>query len=228
MTDASTIAVLGRVKLFRRLDERARVKLLIGSKTTHLAKGVTLLTEGEAIAAVPLLLAGRVALTAEGPGGQRAVLTLLGEGDLVAVPPVLLGRPSEVGAVTTMPSHILALDAARLRAALAEEPGLCAETLAMLAEHWSALIEQMRDLKLHDSRTRVARWLAANAAETHGGAIKLAAPKAMLARNLGMTPESFSRALASLEAAGAISAAGSSIAILDRSLLEQGDTQRHQ
>jgi CRP/FNR family transcriptional activator FtrB len=228
MTEASTLALLGRVTLLRRLDARARGRLLAGSTAVHLAKGTTVITEGETIASVPLLLAGRVALTADGPGGQRAVLTLLGEGDLVAIPPVLLGRPSEVGAVTTMPSHIVMLDGARLRETLAEEPGLCAETLAMLAGHWSALIEQMRDLKLHDSRTRVARWLAANAAETHGGAIKLAAPKAMLARNLGMTPESFSRALASLEAAGAISAAGSSIAILDRSLLEPAGPQRHQ
>ncbi|MCU0985680.1 MAG: helix-turn-helix domain-containing protein [Acetobacteraceae bacterium] len=228
MTEASTLALLGRVLLLRGVSDHARAKLLAGSTASHVPKGAPLFSEGEVLGTVPLLLAGRAALTAAGQGGQKAVITLLGEGDLVAIPPVLLGQPSEVGAVTTMASHVLALDAARLRAALAEEPGLCAAVLAMLARHWSALIEQMKDLKLHDSRTRVARWLAASAAASGGGAIKLAAPKAMLARNLGMTPESFSRALASLEAAGAISAAGSSIAILDRSLLEHATPTRHQ
>jgi CRP/FNR family transcriptional activator FtrB len=228
MTEASTIALLGRTPLLRGVEEQARAKLLAGSVASHVAKGAALFAEGEVLEAVPLLLAGRVALTAAGQGGQRAVITLLGEGDLVAMPPMLLGQPAQVGAVATMASHVLALDAARIRAALAEEPRLCAQALAMLARHWSLLIEQMKDLKLHDSRTRVARWLAANAAGTGGGAIKLAAPKAMLARNLGMTPESFSRALASLEAAGAISAAGSSIAILDRALLEPAPQARHQ
>jgi len=76
------------------------------------------------------------------------------------------------------------------------------------------------DLKLHDSRTRVGRWLADAAKGAGGTRIKLSVPKAMLARNLGMTPESFSRALAALQAAGAIAATGSSIAILNRGLLE--------
>lgn len=227
MIEAPTLALLGRVPLLRGIDERARAKLLSGSTVLHLGKGATLFAEGDVLDSVPLLLSGRVALTASGQGGQRAVITLLGEGDLVAIPPALLGQASEVGAVTTTGSTVLSLDAARLRAALAEEPDLCAQALAMLARHWSALIAQMKDLKLHDSRTRVARWLAASAPEAGGGAIKLAAPKAMLARNLGMTPESFSRALASLEAAGAIAAAGSSIAILDRSLLEHTGPQRH-
>jgi CRP-like cAMP-binding protein len=228
MMEASTPTLLGRLPLLRGIGEGARTKLLAGSTVSHIAKGTTLFSEGEVLDAVPLLLAGRVALTATGQGGQRAVITLIGEGDLVAIPPVLLGGATEVGAVTTMASQVLSLDAARLRAALAEEPGLCAQAMRMLAQHWSALIEQMKDLKLHDSRTRVARWLAASAAASGSGAIKLAAPKAMLARNLGMTPESFSRALASLEAAGAISAAGSSIAILDRALLEHVSPQRHQ
>lgn len=228
MTEASTIALLGRTPLLRGIGEQARAKLLAGSVASHVAKGTTLFSEGDSLDTVPLLLAGRVALTATGQAGQRAVITLLGEGDLIAAPQMLLGQPAQVGAVATMASQVLALDATRMRAALAEEPRLCAQTLAMLARHWSALIEQMKDLKLHDSRTRVARWLAASAAGTGGGAIKLAAPKAMLARNLGMTPESFSRALASLEAAGAISAAGSSIAILDRALLEHAPPERHQ
>ena len=49
------------------------------------------------------------------------------------------------------------------------------------------------------------------------GLIERAAPKAMRARTLCMTPESFSRALAALEAAGAI---------LDRGLLDPAGAGR--
>lgn len=226
MSEASTLALLGRVSLFQGLDEHARATLLAGSLTADVAKGATLFSEGETLGSVPLLLAGRAALTASGQGGQSTVITLLGEGELVSVPPVLLGLASPVGAVATTASQVLWLDAGRLRRALAEEPRLAMATLAMLSRHWCALIGQMKDLKLHDSRTRVARWLAESAKAAGWAPIKLAAPKAMLARNLGMTPESFSRALASLEAAGAIAAAGSSISVLDRRLLEHAPRPR--
>ena len=58
------------------------------------------------------------------------------------------------------------------------------------------------------------------------GLIERAAPKATLARTLCMTPESFSRALAALALAGAIAAAGSSIASLDRGLLDTAGAGR--
>lgn len=218
--DASVLDRLRRVPLLADTGESTLSRLAASGTLLSVPKGGTLFAEGERGDAVHLLVSGRVALTATAGGRQSTVITLLGEGDLVAVPPMLLGLPSPVGAVATMASEALLLQAASLRAALAADPALEHAILAMLARHWCALIEQMKDLKLHDSRTRVARWLAESARGAEGEAIKLAAPKAMLARNLGMTPESFSRALASLEAAGAIAAAGSSIAILDRGLLE--------
>jgi CRP-like cAMP-binding protein len=217
MVEVPTLALLRHAPVFEGLDERALSRLLAGSVARQVGKGGTLFAEGEAVASAPLLLSGKVALTASGTGGQKTVLALLGEGDFVAVPPLLLGLPSPVGAVATMPTRLLSLDLAALRATLHAEPVFADAIVAMLARHWCGLIAQMKDLKLHDSRTRVARWLVENAT---GAAVTLAAPKGVLARHLGMTPESFSRALASLEAAGAIEAAGSSISILDRGLLE--------
>jgi CRP/FNR family transcriptional activator FtrB len=220
MMEASVRDRLRGVPLLAGIGEGTLARLAAAAAVLPVPKGAALFAEGDRAEAVHLLLSGRIALTATASGRHSTVITLLGEGDLVAVPPMLLGLPSPVGAVATMASEALALDAASLRAALADDAALDRAILGMLARHWCALIEQMKDLKLHDSRTRVARWLAESARGAAGAEIKLAAPKAMLARNLGMTPESFSRALASLEAAGAIAAAGSSIAILDRGLLE--------
>jgi len=227
MTEAALLARLRATPPFTAVDEAVLARLPSGPAVQAVAKGAALLAEGERPGSVPLLLSGRVALTASGQGGQSTVITLLGEGDLVAVPPVLLGFASPVGAVATIASEAIPLDAAMLADALSADAALGRAVMAMLARHWCGLIEQMKGLKLHDSRTRVALWLAESARGAGGASIKLAAPKAMLARNLGMTPESFSRALAALEAAGAIAAAGSSIAILDRGLLEpEGDRPR--
>lgn len=227
MADLPTLALLRRAPLFAAATERGLSRILAGSVTRQVAKNAPLFVEGDPLKVVNLVLAGQVALTAMGPNGQRTVITLLGEGDLVVAPAMLLGLPAPVGAIATSASRVLGLDAAVLRAELAAEPALAEGVLAMVARHWCCLIEQIKDLKLHDSRTRVARWLAEIAKGAGGAPVKLGAPKAMLARNLGMTPESFSRALASLEAAGAIAAAGSSIAILDRGLLDAGQAPRH-
>jgi CRP/FNR family transcriptional activator FtrB len=227
MAEPSTLAILRRTALFAATGERVLSRLLIGSVTRQVARNAPLFTEGDPVKLINLVLVGQVALTATGAAGQRTVITLLGEGDLVAAPTMLLGLRTPVGAVATIASRVLALDAALLRAETAAEPALAEAVLAMVSRHWCCLIEQIKDLKLHDSRTRVARWLAENAKGAEGVPVKLGAPKAMLARNLGMTPESFSRALASLEAAGAIAAAGSSIAILDHGLLDAVPQPRH-
>lgn len=227
MAEPSTLALLTRTQLFAATGERVLARILTGSVTRQVAKNAPLFAEGDPVRLVNLVLAGQVALTATGSAGQRTVITLLGEGDLVAAPSMLLGIRAPVGAVATTTSRVLALDAALLKAEIAAEPSLAEAVLAMVSRHWCCLIAQIKDLKLHDSRTRVARWLAENAKGTEGVPVKLGAPKAMLARNLGMTPESFSRALASLEAAGAIAAAGNAIAILDRGLLDATSAQRH-
>jgi len=226
MTEASLLARLSAAPPFTAVDLAVLARLPAEPAVRRVAKGAVLLAEGERPRAVHLLLSGGVALTASGQGGQSTVISLLGRGDLVAVPPVLLGHASPVGAVAAIASEAIALDAAALAEAIAADAGLGQAVLTMLARHWFGLIEQMKDLKLHDSRTRVARWLAESARGAAGERIELAAPKAMLARNLGMTPESFSRALAALEAAGAIAAAGSSIAILDRGLLDPAGAGR--
>jgi CRP-like cAMP-binding protein len=59
----------------------------------------------------------------------------------VAVPPLLLGCPSRVGAVATTASEVLAIDAEALRAVLAADSAFERAVLDMLARHWCALIE---------------------------------------------------------------------------------------
>ena len=89
----------------------------------------------------------------------------------------------------------------------------------MLARHWRVLIGLMKDLKLHDARSRTALWLARQVEGKPDGVVHLDEAKAVLARRLGMTPESLSRTLAALEAEGTIRTRGQSIDVLDAEAL---------
>jgi CRP/FNR family transcriptional activator FtrB len=78
-----------------------------------------------------------------------------------------------------------------------------------LARHLRLLIGQLTDLKLLGSRDRVLRYLRLRA--EGGSAVMLREPKQLIARLLGMSPESLSRALAALEAEGVLRVEGQRI-----------------
>ena len=137
-------SVLDRVRclpLVAGMAESTLERLAAAGALVQAARGTALFGEGEPARAVHLLLSGRVASTATGNGRHSTVITLLGEGDLVAVPPLLLGCPSRVGAVATSASEVLAIDAEALRAVLAADSAFERAVLDMLAGHWCALIE---------------------------------------------------------------------------------------
>ena len=80
--------------------------------------------------------------------------------------------------------------------------------LASIAHHTATLSEQLHLIKALAAPQRVADFLVTAARRDHGAAahgrlaLRLPYDKALIARRLGMTPESFSRALATLRGHG--------------------------
>ncbi len=215
----STVALLRRNPLFAALDERGLARLLAGSLTQLLPRGAVLFDEGAGTDAVHVLLSGRVALTATAENGQRTVIESFGAGEVVVTPAVILDLPYMVGGQVTQNARILFLQSGIFRREIDQQPALARALVDMLARHWRVLVELMKELKLHDGRTRLARWLATQAAEGGGGPLQLSEAKSVLARRLGMTPESLSRNLAAFESRGLIAINGASISVLDAAAL---------
>lgn len=215
MAPHATLDLLRQNPLFAGLDDRGLARLLDGSVTHLLPKGALLFEEGAEAAWVHVLLSGRVALTATGGTAQATVIEVFGPGEMVVAPAAILGMPYLVGGQVVQDARVLHIPAAVLRRELDQQPRFARAMVDMLARHWRLLVELMTELKVRDGRARLARFLVRRAAEAGDTTVRLAEPKALLARRLGMTPESLSRALAALEASGAIAVAGQAITVRD-------------
>jgi CRP/FNR family transcriptional activator FtrB len=219
MPTPRTIDLVKLNPLFARLGEAALARLLSGSLVSTLPRGTILFEEGAEATSVYVLLSGRVGLMASDGTRHSTVIESFGAGEVVVAPAAILGLPYLVSGHVTQAARVLFLRADQFRQELDSQPLLARAMVDMLARHWRVLIGLMKDLKLHDARSRTALWLARQVEGKPDGVVHLDEAKAVLARRLGMTPESLSRTLAALEAEGTIRTRGQSIDVLDAEAL---------
>lgn len=221
MPQSSTLALVRETELARRVGEPVMMRLVNGSVVQILPPRAVLFEEGAEPEFVHLVLSGRVGLVASGGTAQEAVIEIFGAGSLLVVPAVILSLPYLVSGVVLAESRILLIRADLFRQALDDEPTLARAVVDMQAQHWRLLIEQIKDLKLRDAPQRLAQWLLRELEGQGGDLIQISEPKRVVARRLGMSPESFSRAIAALEDGGAIRVDRRSITVVRRSALER-------
>jgi CRP/FNR family transcriptional activator FtrB len=221
MPQSSTLGLVRETELARRVGDAVMTRLMNGSVVQILPPRAVLFEEGTDPEFVHLVLSGRVGLVASGGTAQEAVIEIFGAGSLLVVPAVILALPYLVSGVVLAESRIMLIRAELFRRALDEEPALARAVVDMQARHWRLLIEQIKDLKLRHAPERLAQWLLREAEAQGSDVIRIDGPKRVQARRLGMSPESFSRAIAALEEAGVIRIERRAIAVLGRAALER-------
>jgi len=220
MPASSTLALVRETELARKVGDSVMTRLINGSVVQILPPRAVLFEEGAIPEFVHLVLSGRVGLVASGGTAQEAVIEIFGAGSLLVVPAVILSLPYLVSGVVLAESRIMLIRAEIFRRALDDEPALARAVVDMQARHWRLLIEQIKDLKLRHAPQRLAQWLLREVEAQGSDLIQIGEPKRVIARRLGMSPESFSRGIAAFEEAGAIRVEGRVIAVLRRSDLE--------
>lgn len=221
MPQSSTLTLVREAELAHRVGERVIMRLANGGVVQILPPRAVLFEEGANPEFAHLVLSGRVGLVASGGTAQEAVIEIFGAGSLLVMPAVILSLPYLVSGIVLAESRIMLIRADLFRRVLDDEPALARAVVDMQARHWRLLIEQIKDLKLRDAPQRLAQWLLRELEQQGSGLIQVSEPKRVVARRLGMSPESFSRGIAALEEAGAIRADRRSIAVLERSALER-------
>lgn len=178
-------------------------KLTHGAFVQILPRGTMLCTQGEKPEFLHGILSGRVALLGEGPDSSETVVEFFDAGDLLIAPAVLLDAPYLMSARVMEESRVLFMSADAVRRAMKTEGEFAWAVAQHLCQHWRRMIRQVKDLKLRSSTERLAAFLVSRAA--HGdktATIKLPDDRKLIAQRLGMTPESLSRAFASLRTVG--------------------------
>lgn len=212
--------LLRRSPFFAAAGEAAMTRLLRPSFTQQVPRGTVLFDQNEIPNFLHLLLAGSVALQAHDEAGAETVVEMFGAGELFLAPAAILGLPYLASGVALTDVRVLMIPAETFREGLAQDPALSRAAIELLSRHWRLLVDQVVDLKLRPAERRVARFLARRVPEEAGaGAAELPEPRSAIAARLGMTPETLSRALATLEGRGAIRLSARRADVPDRSAL---------
>ena len=213
------LAAARRMPLFAAMDDRAVEQVLRRCHTIRRKAGSFIFATDEPAERFFLILAGEVKLYKLSPRGDQQILHLYGPGKAFGEAAVLSGGKNPATAEAVTDCQLLAVGRAELRAAVAENPDLALAMLAGMSAKLREFNKLIEELSLKDVPARLAGALLRQAGESDS--FDLPQTKRQLAGQIGTIPETLSRCLAKLAAAGLIRVDGKRIVILNRNRLTE-------
>lgn len=196
-------AALEELPLFRGLPGSRRTDLIRNAMVHSVPPGTVLFEQGEVPNFQLIVLAGSAQLFGKSTEGREVLIEAVRAPDLIIPAAVLTGAPYLMQARVPEPSRFLLIHAAAFRAAVESEPLLAHAAIGSLAAQFRRMVRQIKNLKLRNSTERVGCYLLA-LSKRQGTPDRAVLPyeKTLVASELGITRESFSRALSSLGKSG--------------------------
>jgi len=211
----TTVAEAETLPIFARLSPERRQDLLANAILHSVPPGAVLFEQGEAPNFQLIVIAGSAQLLGRSAAGREVLIETVRAPDLIIPAAVVSGAPYLMQARVPEPSRFLLVQADAFRSAVAADPGLAHAVIGSLATQFRRMVRQVKNLKLRSTTERVGCYvLALRARQGTPDRAVLPYEKTLIASELGMTRESFSRTLASLEQSG-LQVEGQTILIRD-------------
>lgn len=166
--------------------------------------GSLLFDQVETPAFAQFLLAGSIELL--GVRDQvETLIELLQPVDLVVPAAIISGQPYLMRARVYEETHLLLVRAEAFRDAVVSDHAFCRAVLGCLAAQFRRQVRQAKNLKLRSAEERVGCYLVSQLGQSNTDiAIRLPIEKRLIASQLGMTRETFSRILSGMTKFGII------------------------
>ncbi len=193
----------------------ARADLLRSAVVHTVPAGAVLFEQGAPPTMQNMLLSGAVHLLGRSSGGEEVLVETVEPPDFLLPAAVVTDAPYLLRARTLEPCRLMLIPAETFRTIVLRDPALAQQVIGSLAGQFRRMVRQIKNLKLRSTTERVGCYLL-NLAHGQGTPRRAVLPyeKNLVASELGMTRESFSRALAALQAEG-IAVDGEIISIAD-------------
>jgi CRP-like cAMP-binding protein len=201
------------------LPDELNLKLAALAVPKRFKAGETIFARGEKVTGFHLVSDGKVKIFVSDPSGKERTLKIASQGELFGEAAVFQsdGYPASSSALTASGTYYFPKDA--MLRLIGESPDLAFATIGILAARLQ-LFASLLEGTLKELLPRLADYLLRLPDE--GGKVRLPVKKVELARHLGVTAESLSRALGDLKAEGSVvREERSGILVLDRKLLEE-------
>ncbi|NYZ13475.1 cyclic nucleotide-binding domain-containing protein [Azospirillum sp. RWY-5-1] len=214
-------AQIRAVPLFQTLAERALDALVASSTLRTVPRGTTLFLQDEPADRFFVLLDGWVKLYRLTRDGSEAVVHVIAPGESFAEAAMFANGRFPVCGEAVSDARVMTLTAAGFARCLREDDAVAFAMLGSLSLRLRHLVTQIEQLQVQPAPQRVASFLLRFCPEGGGRAVfTLPFDKALVARRLGMQPETLSRALARLRTAG-VETQGSQVTVADLDALRR-------
>ncbi|HIJ38877.1 MAG TPA: cyclic nucleotide-binding domain-containing protein [Rhodospirillaceae bacterium] len=215
-------AIVKNTALFAVLDDPTCAALLDQAFVSDYAESELLFNKGDAADRFFVVLAGRVHLFALTENGDQTIIEVIAKGESFAEAAIFARGDYPLNAEVISGTRLLNIPAKPFLRRVASQKGLAAQMLGSLARWERRLINEIADLKNRSPVQRLGLFLIALAPPGQTNRLELHLPlaKGNLASRIGVTPESFSRALKRLEKSG-VSCRGQRFIIEDVEALRQ-------
>lgn len=191
--------------LFQGMPGRIVERLFARRHPSWYDEGEIIFQEGDPAKRFFVVLEGTVKIVRGREDGAEVLINLLGKGDTIAECAFCASDRHSFSAETVTRSRLLGIEVDAVSACLAEDPSIASVLLRMQQRHLEMMMDQLEQMKLMSAAQRVAAFMLRLARTAVGGArVKLPYEKSLIAKLLGMNPESFSRALAKLKEVGLV------------------------
>jgi CRP/FNR family transcriptional activator FtrB len=216
---AGSDSVMEALPLFKGVPAASRAALLQHALLHSVPAGTVLFEQGEQPNFQHIVMSGSAHLFGRSTEGREVLIEVVEPGDLVIPAAVMMGAPYLMQARVPEPSRVLLIQAAVFRAAVQQDPALAQAVIASLSGQFRRLVRQIKNMKLRSSVQRVGCYiLALSKRQGRPDRVILPYEKNLIASKLGITRESFSRALSLLQKEG-IAVQGEMITIRDAARL---------
>lgn len=211
--------VLGKLPLFQQVSRLHFAQVVHNARTLHFQRGQFVVQRGERVPGLLAVAYGMVKLALRSASGTERVLRLVGPSQTFGEVALFRQQPLPLDAVAVVDTGLVLVPAATLLELIDTDAHFARGLVASLCQLIHAMVSDFEAATMHGATERLAAYLESLAGSPEAASVTLPAAKKLIAARLGMTKETFSRALRELAQAGLVSVAGRNVALLDRARL---------
>lgn len=190
--------------LFRDLSEDSLQALLSRSYIKDIPAGQQILQQGDEAEALYYIMSGKVKTQRFSPDGAEAIIRMLGAGETFMDAVIFMGGTSPIAAQTVEDSRFLLIPAETVRKQAINDSRFACNLLQIITRHYKTAMQQIDSITMKNPIERLGYYFLQLHLENGSDNMDIALPfkKSMIANHLGMTPETFSRALGHIKKLG--------------------------
>lgn len=233
MSSTKIQAMLINLPLFKQMSPEEIERIAQSTREIHISRGEVVFQRGDPSHGFYMVVHGQLKLAFSSPQGVEKVVHLVGPGKTFGEAVMFMDMPYPVYAQALTDSLLLHISKTAVFEGIERDPIFCRKMLAGLSSRLHSLVGDVEAYSLRSCAQRVVGYLLQHdlnqTSEGKDVHVNLPVSKTVIASRLNISPETFSRALHELSAAGLISVKGKDVAILDiKKLRDYGDYGQQQ